>query len=239
MKCIKCGAEIPDGSDFCNKCGASQVKDIQSENDNEQNIITRKKKFPQIPNNQKFIIGMFVIIIAMFVYCVNATKISSQPVNGTGSENSSDISSIMDQSSDNSSIDTSSTYSDENSTYQATDDSETDYGANLNSDSTDSYSLDGSASAEPVADDEKGACWALAEDVVKANLKSPSSAKFPFSYGSDGVSMTKSGNLYTVSAWVDAENSYGAELRSDFTVTMTKSGYGDDAQFTADSCDIG
>jgi predicted nucleic acid-binding Zn ribbon protein len=24
MKCINCGEEIPDGSTFCNKCGASQ-----------------------------------------------------------------------------------------------------------------------------------------------------------------------------------------------------------------------
>lgn len=87
-------------------------------------------------------------------------------------------------------------------------------------------------------DDELGTCWALAKDVVKANLKSPSSAKFPFSYGSDGVSITNSGNIYTVQAWVDAENSFGANLRSNFIVTMEKSGSGKNAKFTSKSCVI-
>lgn len=87
-------------------------------------------------------------------------------------------------------------------------------------------------------DDELGACWALAKDVVKSNLKSPSSAKFPFSYGSDGVTITKSGNTYTVKAWVDADNSFGANIRSNFTVTMEKSGSGKNAKFTSKSCII-
>lgn len=89
-----------------------------------------------------------------------------------------------------------------------------------------------------VSDDEKGTCWALAKDVVKQNLKSPSSAKFPFSYVSEGVSITKSGNTYTVQAWVDAENSFGANLRSNFTVTMEKRGSGKNTKFTSKSCII-
>jgi len=87
-------------------------------------------------------------------------------------------------------------------------------------------------------DEELGTCWALAKDVVKSNLKSPSSAKFPFSYGSDGVSITKSGNVYTVRAWVDADNSFGANIRSNFTVTMEKSGYGKNTKFVSKSCVI-
>lgn len=87
-------------------------------------------------------------------------------------------------------------------------------------------------------DDELGTCWALAKDVVKANLKSPSSAKFPFSYGDSDVSITKSEDTYIVKAWVDAENSFGAKLRNNFTVTMTKSGYGKSAVFTAETCII-
>lgn len=83
-------------------------------------------------------------------------------------------------------------------------------------------------------DDELGTCWALAEDVVKSKLKSPSSAKFPFSYADEDVSITKSGNTYTVKAWVEAENSFGAKPRSNFTVTMTKNG----SKFTEESCVI-
>ena len=104
--------------------------------------------------------------------------------------------------------------------------------------STSSGTSSSGSSTTVTDDDELGVCWALAKDVVKSNLKSPSSAKFPFSYGSDGVSITKSGDTYTVKAWVEAENSFGATLRSDFTVTMTKSGSGKNAKFTAQSCYI-
>lgn len=89
-----------------------------------------------------------------------------------------------------------------------------------------------------VTDDELGTCWALAKDVVKSNLKSLYSAKFPFSYRSDWVLITKSGNTYIVKAWVDADNSFGANIRSDFTVTMEKSGTGKNAKFTSKSCVI-
>lgn len=75
-----------------------------------------------------------------------------------------------------------------------------------------------------ISDEEKGFAWAVAEREVKDRLKAPSKAKFPFSYGSDGVNISKSGDTYTVKAWVDAENSYGAKLRSNFTVQFTRSG---------------
>lgn len=87
-------------------------------------------------------------------------------------------------------------------------------------------------------DAELATCWSLAIDVVKANLKSPSSAKFPFSYSNSDVSITKSGNTYFVRSWVEAENSFGAKLRSNFTVTMEKSGSGKNTKFTSISCDI-
>lgn len=69
-----------------------------------------------------------------------------------------------------------------------------------------------------LADEVKATLWALAEKAVKNELKSPSTAKFPASYGSADVSFGQIGDMYTVSAWVEAENSLGATMRTNFTV---------------------
>ena len=71
--------------------------------------------------------------------------------------------------------------------------------------------------------------WVCAKDVVERNLKSPSSAKFclmseatiHYNGEEDG------GSRYTVSGYVDAQNSFGAMIRKNFTVnlTVTKDGY--------------
>lgn len=95
-----------------------------------------------------------------------------------------------------------------------------------------------SSSSENITDDEKNICWHLATETVKSNLKSPSDANFPPSYNSGEVSITKSGNIYTVNSWVESENSYGANLRKRFFVTITKEGSGDSATYTADNCII-
>lgn len=75
-----------------------------------------------------------------------------------------------------------------------------------------------SSSSAYLSEDVKATLWALAEKAVKNELKAPSTAKFPASYGSDGVSFGKSGDLYYVTAYVDAENGFGATLRTGFTV---------------------
>lgn len=56
------------------------------------------------------------------------------------------------------------------------------------------------------------------KDIVKEKLKSPSTANFP-SYSTWNVS--KSGNTYSVSSYVDAENGFGAEIRTYFSVDVT------------------
>jgi hypothetical protein len=89
-------------------------------------------------------------------------------------------------------------------------------------------------SSSKITEDEKNICWGLALKAVKAKLKSPSSAKFPFSYASDSVTITKSGSTYYVNAWVEADNSFGANLRSDFKVTIEKSG----SDFSVSSVEI-
>lgn len=72
-------------------------------------------------------------------------------------------------------------------------------------------------------DEEKGMAWAIAKDEVKKKLKSPSTAKFPFSY--NGQSIKKStGDKYQIISYVDAENSLGATVRVNFIVEFEVSG---------------
>ena len=65
--------------------------------------------------------------------------------------------------------------------------------------------------------------YIIAKEIVKGSLKSPSSAKF---CSSSEVTVSNSGNSYTVTGWVEAQNSYGAMLKQDFIVTYdaTQSG---------------
>ena len=71
-----------------------------------------------------------------------------------------------------------------------------------------------------------------AEDIVRDNLKSPSSADF---CGASKYTITRSGNTWTVRGYVDAQNSFGATLRNDFTVVIT---FTSDTKYTIDSCRI-
>lgn len=64
----------------------------------------------------------------------------------------------------------------------------------------------------------------LAQEAVKANLKAPSTAKFPWSVEEYQIKETSSDNegmvLYWVSGHVDAENGFGAQIRSNFVVRL-------------------
>lgn len=64
--------------------------------------------------------------------------------------------------------------------------------------------------------------YTTAKNIISKNLKAPSTAKF-LSY--DRQSITISGNIYTVNGYVDAQNSFGAMLRSYYTVTLRGSAY--------------
>ena len=59
---------------------------------------------------------------------------------------------------------------------------------------------------------------AAAEKYVKGKLKSPSTAKF------SGESATLSGSTWTVTGTVDAQNGFGATVRSTFRVTVKFTG---------------
>lgn len=65
--------------------------------------------------------------------------------------------------------------------------------------------------------------WACAQNIVEGNLKSPSTAKF---CKITEATITHSGDKYTVKGWVDAQNSFGATVRQNFTVTYTATAKG-------------
>jgi hypothetical protein len=58
--------------------------------------------------------------------------------------------------------------------------------------------------------------WRICRERVSAELKAPSTADFP-SYSEQAIS--HSGALWTVNSYVDAQNSFGAKLRTRYTCT--------------------
>lgn len=68
-------------------------------------------------------------------------------------------------------------------------------------------------------DDTKLVIKMYVEDIIKEKLKSPSTANFP--YLSDWSIYEKSYNTYSVSSYVDAENGFGSEIRTYFSLTVT------------------
>ena len=73
---------------------------------------------------------------------------------------------------------------------------------------------------------------AIAEKTVKDNLKAPSTAEF---CKHKECSITCSGDTWTVSGYVDAQNSFGTFLRNDFTVKFT---FESDERYTIEYCNI-
>lgn len=58
----------------------------------------------------------------------------------------------------------------------------------------------------------------LSQQAVESKLKAPKTADFPVSY--DNYAIHQNGDVYTVTSYVDAENSFGAKIRSNFTVEL-------------------
>lgn len=63
--------------------------------------------------------------------------------------------------------------------------------------------------------------FVTSQEFVKRQLKAPTTAVFPWS-SDDGVHVTNNGGCnFTVSAFVDAQNSFGAMLRTRFVVDLS------------------
>ena len=56
-----------------------------------------------------------------------------------------------------------------------------------------------------------------AEDFVKQNLKSPSTAEFPKTIEKDNHIKELGNDEYLINSWVDSQNSFGAMIRSKFS----------------------
>lgn len=73
-------------------------------------------------------------------------------------------------------------------------------------------------------EEKKSILITTSQEAVKKSLKAPSTAKFPWSFNEYNIKETNSENkdmtIYYVSGYVDAENSFGAKIRSNFIVEM-------------------
>lgn len=63
----------------------------------------------------------------------------------------------------------------------------------------------------------KSSYYVIAEEIIKNNLKSPSTANFP-SLWSDEIKMQRNGDMVVVQGYVDAQNSFGTTIRSQWLV---------------------
>lgn len=66
--------------------------------------------------------------------------------------------------------------------------------------------------------DRSDACF-MAQKFVRQNLKAPTTAEFP-TWTEENCKATKSGDTWKVRSFVNAQNSYGAMIRSDYGVEM-------------------
>jgi len=73
--------------------------------------------------------------------------------------------------------------------------------------------------------DNSGMAIVYTKEFVKRNLKSPSTAKFPgVLLERDHWKIQRNGNNYTVRAWVDSQNGFGAMIRSHFVIKLEQVG---------------
>jgi hypothetical protein len=75
----------------------------------------------------------------------------------------------------------------------------------------------GSKSSEKKPDDLKTEAFVITQTFVEQKLKSPSTAKFP---SFDFQSVHLGNGKYKVTSYVDAQNSYGAKIRTNYQCTL-------------------
>jgi hypothetical protein len=76
----------------------------------------------------------------------------------------------------------------------------------------------------------------MAENFIKDQLKAPSTAEFS-PHGETRVAYNEADDTYTVRGWVDAQNSFGAKLRSKYICTVRNT-VGDRWQASPSGCSL-
>lgn len=70
--------------------------------------------------------------------------------------------------------------------------------------------------------DDMSTYYIMAQEIVTSTLTNPSSADFPsIVFHPEEISMKKNGDLIAVKSYVEAKNSFGAKVRSEWTVQFT------------------
>ena len=69
MYCHNCGAQIPDGSKFCNSCGANVEKLIQTSNEHEAGVPHKNESTPKTEKKRKGGVGraLFYILLLLLI----------------------------------------------------------------------------------------------------------------------------------------------------------------------------
>ena len=70
---------------------------------------------------------------------------------------------------------------------------------------------------------DKISAWVAAEQFIENQLKSPSTADFGWQ-STDECVTDLGGGTYRVKGWVDAQNAFGATVRTDFVLTVRCTG---------------
>ena len=67
--------------------------------------------------------------------------------------------------------------------------------------------------------EDSSAYYTIAKDIVSSSLKSPSTAKYPsLAFNSNDIKMQRNKDIIAVKSYVDAQNSFGATIRSEWLV---------------------
>lgn len=75
------------------------------------------------------------------------------------------------------------------------------------------------SSTSTAREPDAGMACIMAEKLIKPHLQAPKSAEF--NYGDCKASATHSGNTWTLHSYIDADNSYGAHIRTYYTAKLT------------------
>ena len=71
--------------------------------------------------------------------------------------------------------------------------------------------------------DDSSMAQIMSEGFVKKALKSPSTAKFPGVFSDSPAQVIKIGvQKYKIVSWVDAQNSFGAMIRNQYSIILTQ-----------------